>query len=61
MQSPRRRDRDVLPFHGTVYTQYSERTATPLDDYAAPGKFAMAPEDSPGLFHGNAAFLLREN
>jgi predicted TIM-barrel fold metal-dependent hydrolase len=37
---------------------HSEGTARPLDDYAAAGKFAVRPADAPGLFHGNAAFLL---
>jgi hypothetical protein len=33
-------------------------TATPLDDYAATGKWGTDPERAPGLFHDNAAFLL---
>jgi len=39
---------------------HSEGTATPLADYAAPGKLAVGPESAPGLFHDNAAFLLRK-
>jgi hypothetical protein len=39
---------------------HSEGTAHPLEDYAAPGKFARRPQDAPGLFHDNAAFLLRK-
>ncbi len=38
---------------------HSEGTATPLADYAATGKFATDPDQAPGLFHDNAAFLLR--
>lgn len=38
---------------------HSEGTATPLADYAATGKFGTDPEHAPGLFHDNAAFLLR--
>jgi predicted TIM-barrel fold metal-dependent hydrolase len=38
---------------------HSEGTATPLADYAAPGRFTTAPDTAPGLFHDNAAFLLR--
>jgi hypothetical protein len=38
---------------------HSEGTATPIDDYAATGKFGTTPERAPGLFHDNAAFLLR--
>ena len=38
---------------------HSEGTATPVADYAATGKFATDPEQAPGLFHDNAAFLLR--
>jgi hypothetical protein len=37
---------------------HSEGTATPLDDYAATGKWGTDPARSPGLFHDNAAFLL---
>jgi predicted TIM-barrel fold metal-dependent hydrolase len=37
---------------------HSEGTATPLDDYAATGKWGTDPERAPGLFHDNAAFLL---
>ena len=40
---------------------HSEGTATPLADYAAPGKFGLTPEDAPGLFYNNAAFLLRRD
>ena len=38
---------------------HSEGTATPIPDYAAPGRFTTSPEQAPGLFHDNAAFLLR--
>jgi hypothetical protein len=38
---------------------HSEGTATPIEDYAATGKFGTTPERAPGLFHDNAAFLLR--
>ncbi len=37
---------------------HSEGTAHPLSDYAA-GRFGTAPEQWPGLFERNAAFLLR--
>ena len=37
---------------------HSEGTATPLADYAATGRFATDPDRAPGLFAGNAAFLL---
>ncbi|MGH7286601.1 MAG: amidohydrolase family protein [Myxococcota bacterium] len=37
---------------------HSEGTAHPLADYAA-GRFGTAPEQWPGLFERNAAFLLR--
>ena len=40
---------------------HSEGTARPLEDYAAPGAFALRPPDAPGLFHDNAAFLLRRD
>ena len=40
---------------------HSEGTARPLQDYAAPGRFGLDPQRSPGLFHDNAAFLLRKN
>ncbi len=40
---------------------HSEGTSTPLADYAAPGRFATGPETAPGLFHDNAAFLLRRD
>jgi hypothetical protein len=40
---------------------HSEGTATPLDDYAASGKFASTPQEAPGLFRDNAAFLLRKD
>ncbi len=39
---------------------HSEGTAHPLDDYAA-GRFAVRPDDWPGLFAGNVAFLLRRD
>jgi predicted TIM-barrel fold metal-dependent hydrolase len=39
---------------------HSEGTAQPLADYAAAGRFAVRPEDAPGLFHDNVAFLLHE-
>jgi predicted TIM-barrel fold metal-dependent hydrolase len=39
---------------------HSEGTARPLADYAAPGKLAVTPDAAPGLFHDNAAFLLRK-
>jgi hypothetical protein len=38
---------------------HSEGTASPVADYAATGKFATTPDLAPGLFHDNAAFLLR--
>jgi hypothetical protein len=37
---------------------HSEGTTTPLDDYAATGRYGTDPVRSPGLFHDNAAFLL---
>jgi hypothetical protein len=37
---------------------HSEGTATPIDDYAATGRWATDPDRAPGLFHDNAAFLL---
>ncbi len=40
---------------------HSEGTVRPLQDYAAPGKLAVTPDGAPGLFHDNAAFLLRKN
>jgi hypothetical protein len=40
---------------------HSEGTAHPLDDYAAPGRHGLRPADAPGLFHDNAAFLLRRD
>ncbi len=40
---------------------HSEGTATPVDDYAAPGKFGLTPKDAPGLFRDNVAFLLRQD
>jgi len=40
---------------------HSEGTAHPLADYAGGGKFALRPADAPGLFHDNAAFLLRKD
>ena len=36
---------------------HSEGTAEPLSDYAAGGRHAALPEENPGLFCGNAAFL----
>jgi predicted TIM-barrel fold metal-dependent hydrolase len=38
---------------------HSEGTATPTADYGAPANHGLAPEDAPGLFHSNVAFLLR--
>lgn len=38
---------------------HSEGTATPVADYARTGKYGTNPERAPGLFHDNAAFLLR--
>jgi predicted TIM-barrel fold metal-dependent hydrolase len=38
---------------------HSEGTAHPIADYAAPGRFAVRPDEAPGLFGGNAGFLLR--
>jgi len=40
---------------------HSEGTAHPLEDYAAPGRHGLRPADAPGLFHDNAAFLLRRD
>jgi predicted TIM-barrel fold metal-dependent hydrolase len=40
---------------------HSEGTARPIADYAAPGRLGVRPEDAPGLFGGNAAFLLRRD
>ena len=40
---------------------HSEGTATPIADYASTGKYAVTPEDAPGLFGDNAAFLLRRD
>ena len=37
---------------------HSEGTATPVADYATTGR-GSRPDSAPGLFHGNAAFLLR--
>jgi predicted TIM-barrel fold metal-dependent hydrolase len=39
---------------------HSEGTAHPLDDYAA-GKLGLRPAEARGLFHDNAAFLLRKD
>ena len=39
---------------------HSEGTAHPLADYAAPGKYGVQPDNAPGLFRGNAEFLLRK-
>jgi hypothetical protein len=39
---------------------HSEGTSHPLQDYAAPGKFGVRPSEARGLFHDNAAFLLRK-
>ena len=38
---------------------HSEGTATPLADYARGATFGTTPADAPGLFGGNAEFLLR--
>jgi predicted TIM-barrel fold metal-dependent hydrolase len=40
---------------------HSEGTAHPIADYAAPGRFAVRPDEAPGLFGANAAFLLRSD
>jgi predicted TIM-barrel fold metal-dependent hydrolase len=40
---------------------HSEGTAHPVADYAAGGRYAAHPEDSPGLFGANAAFLLHRD
>jgi predicted TIM-barrel fold metal-dependent hydrolase len=40
---------------------HSEGTARPLADYAAPGERGLRPEEAPGFFGGNAAFLLRRD
>jgi len=40
---------------------HSEGTADPVTDYAAGGRYAARPEDHPGLFGGNAAFLLHRD
>lgn len=37
---------------------HSEGSATPLEDYAATGRYGTDPQRSPGLFADNAAFLL---
>ena len=37
---------------------HSEGSATPLDDYAATGRYGTDPDRAPGLFAENAAFLL---
>jgi hypothetical protein len=37
---------------------HSEGTATPLADYARPGRHGVTPAEQPGLFRANAAFLL---
>jgi predicted TIM-barrel fold metal-dependent hydrolase len=39
---------------------HSEGTSHPLADYAASGKFGVRPHEARGLFHDNAAFLLRK-
>ena len=39
---------------------HSEGTATPLADYAAPGRHGLGPSDSRALFSANAEFLLRK-
>jgi predicted TIM-barrel fold metal-dependent hydrolase len=39
---------------------HSEGSARPLHDYAAPGKLGVRPSEARGLFHDNAAFLLRK-
>jgi predicted TIM-barrel fold metal-dependent hydrolase len=38
---------------------HSEGTATPVADYAATGRYGTDPSRAPGLFHDNAAYLLR--
>lgn len=40
---------------------HSEGTATPVLDYARPGRYSTSPEQAPGLFHDNAAYLLRQD
>jgi hypothetical protein len=37
---------------------HSEGTTTPIDDYAATGRYGTDPDRAPGLFHDNASFLL---
>jgi predicted TIM-barrel fold metal-dependent hydrolase len=37
---------------------HSEGTAHPVQDYAAPGALGVRPDEAPGLFRDNAAFLL---
>jgi len=37
---------------------HSEGTGQPLQDYAATGRFSVRPDEAPGLFRDNAAFLL---
>ena len=39
---------------------HSEGTARPVADYAATGRHALLPEEAPGFFRDNAAFLLRK-
>src|SRR4029453_9252720 len=40
---------------------HSEGTASPVADYAAPGKHGLLPAEAPGFFAGNAAFLLHRD
>jgi len=40
---------------------HSEGTSHPLEDYAAGGRYAARPDDCPGLFGDNAAFLLHRD
>jgi len=40
---------------------HSEGTDHPVPDYAAGGRYAVQPEDAPGLFGANAAFLLHRD
>ena len=37
---------------------HSEGTAKPLEDYRAPGRHGIGPDDDPVLFADNMAFLL---
>ena len=40
--------------------KHSEGTARPVADYAATVRHALRPEESPGFFRDDAAFLLRK-